>query len=238
MADQAAHEETAGPVDSAGRPNTAALQNSAETESRQNTDTTNTDTTNTDISASSEAAGTPAVVSIELLISEHHADAYRYAYRLSGSHTDAEDLVQQTYLVAHQKLHQLREVGRARAWMFSVLRSCFLKSVRRSTPATATKLNLDLEDVSDDFDPQLLEVDAEQLQQALNQLPDESRIVLTMFYFEEASYKEISEELQIKMGTVMSRLSRAKQRLRRTLFDVAEHRGAPQQTVGSSSPVR
>src|SRR5262245_41166120 len=84
--------------------------------------------------SSGDKAGTPEPLGIEQLIREHHVDAYRYAYRLTGDHADAEDLVQQTFLVAHQKLHQLREPGRARAWLFSVLRSCFFKTHRRSTP--------------------------------------------------------------------------------------------------------
>ena len=59
-----------------------------------------------------------------------------------------------------------------------------------------------------------LEVDSERLQNALNELPDEFRLVLVMFYFDRCSYKEIAKELGIAQGTVMSRLARAKRQLR------------------------
>ena len=61
------------------------------------------------------------------------------------------------------------------------------------------------------------EVDSERLQAALSQLPDEHRTIVLMFYMEELSYKEIAEALDVPMGTVMSRLSRAKSRLRELL---------------------
>ena len=65
----------------------------------------------------------PPVVTIADLITAHHAMIFRYAYRLSGNSTDAEDLTQQTFMVAQQKLHQLREADRAGAWLYAVLRS-------------------------------------------------------------------------------------------------------------------
>src|SRR5690606_34165254 len=61
------------------------------------------------------------------LVAEHHQSLYRYAYRLSGSAADAEDLVQQVFLVAHQKLDQIRDAQSVRAWLFTVLRNCYLK---------------------------------------------------------------------------------------------------------------
>jgi len=64
------------------------------------------------------------------------------------------------------------------------------------------------------------EVDRELLQMALDELPDQHRLILVMFYFEELSYKEIARELEVPMGTVMSRLARAKTRLRQR---VARH---------------
>ena len=62
------------------------------------------------------------------------------------------------------------------------------------------------------------DVDREQLQLALNELSPEFRVVVTMFYFEQLSYKEIADQLQVPVGTVMSRLSRAKGHLRRRLL--------------------
>lgn len=152
------------------------------------------------------------------LIREFAAPLYRYAFRLAGQASDAEDLVQQTFLVAQQKLHQLREAERASAWLYAVLRSCFLKSRRKAVPQTMDdSFALDsLADLpaGDDSDAWL---DREALQLALAELPDEFKIVVLMFYFEELSYKDIADQLEIPIGTVMSRLSRGKAHLRRRL---------------------
>ena len=150
------------------------------------------------------------------LVEEHHASLYRYAYRLSGTAADAEDLTQQVFLVAQQKLDQVRDAECVRAWLFTVLRNCYLRSKRRPTPLTATGLAIDLEqlpEVTTDDD-----IDREQLQAAVNELPDEFKLVVLMFYFEDCSYREIAERLELPIGTVMSRLSRAKGHLRQRIL--------------------
>ena len=170
-----------------------------------------------DLAAENSAApGEPAAVDLPALIAAHHAALYRYAYRLSGCAAEAEDLTQQSFLIAQRKLHQLREAERAGAWLFAVLRSCFLKSLRRQRPIPAAALNLEVEEFAGPT-PQVDEVDRERLAAALADLPDEFRLVLLMFYFEELSYQEIAKQLEIPIGTVMSRLSRAKGHLRRRL---------------------
>jgi RNA polymerase sigma-70 factor, ECF subfamily len=155
--------------------------------------------------------------SVASLVTEYHEVLYRYAYRLAGTQPDAEDLVQQTFLMAQQRIHQLRDPQRARQWLFTVLRNVFLKSCRRSPPKDATSLELTPEHWPEEGSDEEPELDIEQLQQALRELPDESRLILVMFYFEQASYKEIAERLELKIGTVMSRLARAKEKLRRRL---------------------
>ncbi len=155
---------------------------------------------------------------ITRLIELHHAELYGYAYRLTGVVADAEDLTQQVFLIAHRKLHQVRDEAATRGWLFQVLRSCFTKLNRRKRPTTAANVDLDVNSVameqspSDDFDP-------EALQLALNTLSEEQRIVVTMFYFEDLSYLEIADSLKIAPGTVMSRLSRAKAKLKEQLAD-------------------
>lgn len=161
-----------------------------------------------------------ASVDFPALIVAHHAALYRYAYRLCGCTAEADDLTQQTFLVAQRKLHQLREADRAGAWLYAVLRSCFLKSLRRQRPATAASLNLEVDQVADRA-PAVEGIDRERLAAALADLPEEFRLVVLMFYFEELSYQEIAEQLNIPVGTVMSRLSRGKGHLRRRL-DAAE----------------
>jgi RNA polymerase sigma-70 factor (ECF subfamily) len=154
-------------------------------------------------------------LSIEQLVVEYHAVLYRYAFRLSGSVSDAEDLSQQVFLIAQQKASQVREQGNMRAWLFTVLRNCYLKNCRRNIPVPAANLDLDIESVADELE--VSEFDEQLLQAAIGELADEFKLVVLMFYFEEQSYREIAEALDIPIGTVMSRLSRAKGYLRRRL---------------------
>jgi RNA polymerase sigma-70 factor (ECF subfamily) len=157
-----------------------------------------------------------AADSLLCLVDEHHRSLYAYAYRLSGSAADAEDLTQQTFLTAHRKLTQLRERDKALPWLYQVLRRHFLKSRRRRQPFSQTDFEIELQEFAP-ADAVDSPVDSEQLQQALGSLPDDYKLVLLMFYFEELSYKEIAEQLDIPIGTVMSRLARAKSALRTKL---------------------
>ena len=130
-----------------------------------------------------------------------------------GSAADAEDLVQQVFLVAHQKLDQIRDAQSVRAWLFTVLRNCYLK--RRRKEIGLPLADLDVGSLPEE--PPVESFDSEALQAAINALDDEFKIVVLMFYFEQYSYREIAEQLEIPLGTVMSRLSRAKAHLRRRL---------------------
>ncbi len=163
------------------------------------------------------ALASSPVVDIITLITDHHTAMYRYAYRLAGNHNDAEDLTQQAFMVAHQKIHQVREPKKVLGWLYAILRTSFLKMARKSKPLVAGAIELEVEDIPE-LDEKDDTFDGERLQKALNEMPDEFRLVLVMFYFEECSYKEIAEELELPIGTVMSRLSRAKARLRAALL--------------------
>ena len=72
---------------------------------------------------------------IHTLIADHHAALYAYALRLTARSAEAEDLTQQTFLVAHQKIAQLREADRARGWLYRILRNAFLKNRRKPEPS-------------------------------------------------------------------------------------------------------
>jgi RNA polymerase sigma-70 factor (ECF subfamily) len=150
------------------------------------------------------------------LVDEHHAVVYRYAFRLTGSVHDAEDLTQQTFLAAHRKLDQLRERQRAGSWLCSILRNAWLKAQQRRTPTAASALELDLQNLVQTPD-ESTPIDREQLQRALDSLPPEFKVVLLMFYFEGLSYRAIAEQLAVPLGTVMSRLARGKAHLRKRL---------------------
>jgi RNA polymerase sigma-70 factor (ECF subfamily) len=154
-----------------------------------------------------------AGVVTESVVLQYYEDVYRYAHRLSGNGEDAADLAQQAYLLAGRRLHQLREIDRCRSWLLAIVRTCFLKSVQRKRPATATDLELDVSRV-EQSEPAASEEEREEVGRALDDLPEADRVILLMFYFEELSYKDIAQQLDIPIGTVMSRLSRAKQRMR------------------------
>jgi RNA polymerase sigma-70 factor, ECF subfamily len=154
---------------------------------------------------------------IASLVAEHHRAVYQYAYRLTGSVHDAEDLAQQVFLIAQRKIGQLRKMDAAGSWLFAILRNCFIKERQRRRPAAAADLALNIDLVPQS--PVPTHVDRDQLQEALNRLPDGFRLAVVMFYFEECSYREIADQLNVPIGTVMSRLARAKEQLRSILFE-------------------
>ncbi len=152
-------------------------------------------------------------ITLVQLVAEYHARLYRYAYRLSGSAADAEDLVQQVFLIAHQKLDQLRDAAGASGWLHTVLRNCYLKGCRKSLGLPVSELDVSTLPAEPPAEP----IDGEEIQAAVGSLDPDFKVVVLMFYFEEKSYREIAEELGIPLGTVMSRLSRAKAHLRERL---------------------
>lgn len=152
---------------------------------------------------------------IQELVRSHYASLYRYAVRLCGDANKAEDLAQETFCTAQEKLHQLRDPDRAKPWLFSILRNLYLLAWRRQQRLGCVPLD-DVEPAAPPASP-LEEVDAAELQRALDELPEEQRTPLILFYFEEFSYRDIADQMELPIGTVMSRLARAKAHLRRRL---------------------
>ena len=148
------------------------------------------------------------------IVEQYYVLLYRFAYRLSGSAVDAEDLTQQAFLVAQTKLHQLRSAERLQAWLLTIVRNTYLKQQRRQVRQRTSLENIVEPASSISEEP---DVDSEQLQQILNEMPEEFRSVIILFYFRELSYKQIAETVDVPIGTVMSRLSRGKQYLKAKL---------------------
>jgi RNA polymerase sigma-70 factor (ECF subfamily) len=148
---------------------------------------------------------------------------YNFAQWLTQNREEAEDLVQETYAKALKGFSSFQLGTNFRAWMYRILRNTFLTS-RTGLKATMT-VPLDSEEdgpelaVEPDTPETLLfeRSDREQLQSAIDELPVYSREVLLLCEVEEMSYQEISEALSIPIGTVMSRLSRARRALRARL---------------------
>jgi RNA polymerase sigma-70 factor (ECF subfamily) len=157
----------------------------------------------------------PAAPNLSELARLHYALVYRYAYRLCGSAEEAEDLTQQAFLTAHRRLHQLRDENSAKSWLCAILRNTFLTRVTSQRGHQMVPLH-GFWDPAQEPGPAPT-FDSDDLQQVLNELPEEFRTPLILYYFEEFSYRQIAEQMDLPIGTVMSRLARAKTHLRRRL---------------------
>jgi RNA polymerase sigma-70 factor (ECF subfamily) len=143
---------------------------------------------------------------------------YNFARWLTHDTAEAEDLVQETYAKALRGFSSFQTGTNFRAWMYRILRNSFLSS----RTGLKTRVALD-EDTDESLLPVesttpestfIAQADREMVQQALADLPVAFREILLLCEVEEMSYQEIAETLAIPMGTVMSRLSRARKALR------------------------
>jgi RNA polymerase sigma-70 factor, ECF subfamily len=158
--------------------------------------------------------------SFEQLAMPHFEPLYNFACWLTHDRQEAEDLVQETYAKALKAFPSFQPGTNFRAWIYKILRNAFLTS-RTGLKATAT-VSLDLEGEEEALpttketpESILLHRSDEQLvRQLLEELPVAFREILMLCEVEEMSYQEISATLAIPMGTVMSRLSRARKALR------------------------
>ena len=156
---------------------------------------------------------------------EHLDGLYSYAMVLSRNHAEAEDLVQETYVRAIQALGRLRAGSNMKSWLFTILRNIWLNQLRQ--PRIAVQMSgTDIDQVLPEFhaagakDPHsllLTSLDQDQVRQAISRLPVESREIILLREFEELSYQEIAGVLKCPIGTVMSRLGRARSKLRALL---------------------
>ena len=145
---------------------------------------------------------------------------YGYAVVLSRNSTEAEDLVQETCLRALRGIHQLRPDGNVKSWLFTILRNIWLNQ-RRQRRVAPEMVELDSDGTSDPpdtaRDPHAVytdKIEQEQVRAAIQQLPVEFREIIILREYEELSYQEIAGVLGCPPGTVMSRLARARSRLR------------------------
>ena len=156
----------------------------------------------------------------------------RYARALAGNRDDADDLVQDTLVRAWAKAALWRGVADMRAWLFGIMHNLHVDGTRRPRLDTVV-LDADVPEapVAPAQDERLALRD---LQAALDRLPAEQKEVLLLVALEDMAYADVARTLGIPIGTVMSRLSRGRERLRALL----EGREAPQrlQVVRSRTP--
>jgi RNA polymerase sigma-70 factor (ECF subfamily) len=144
---------------------------------------------------------------------------YNFAQWLTQDRTEAEDLVQDTYVKALKGFSSFQPGTNFRAWIYRILRNTFLTSRTGLKAGATVALDADdgLEIASDSGTPETLLIERSQeqlLQRAIEELPLHFREILLLCEVEEMSYQEIAEALTIPIGTVMSRLSRARKALR------------------------
>lgn len=161
------------------------------------------------------------------LVDAHYAALYRFALSLARNQADAGDLVQQTFYTWATKGHALRDVAKAKSWLFTTLYREFLRVRRRESRATSLEdLPPANQDVPAEEVDRVAKLDAATVMSALQAVDEVFRAPLTLFYLEELSYQEIAETLEVPIGTVMSRLSRGKTQLR-TVLSKGESAAAP-----------
>jgi RNA polymerase sigma-70 factor, ECF subfamily len=156
---------------------------------------------------------------IERVVSELYGPVYRFALVLAESEIEAADLTQETFLILCRQYEQVREPDKIRSWLFTTLRRLFFRTLRKRQTHPEVELNAQHQEPTlDPTGPRAL--DARIILNALSELEEDHRTVLELFYIADLSYKEISSTLEIPIGTVMSRLARAKERLRGALAEI------------------
>ncbi|HEX2099141.1 MAG TPA: RNA polymerase sigma factor [Candidatus Synoicihabitans sp.] len=152
------------------------------------------------------------------LVEAQYGALYRFALSLARREADACDLVQQTFFIWAKSGHQLREMGKAKTWLFTTLYREFLRGRRRDQrQQSIEELPPREQELPAEAIDHARRLDANQVVAALQEVDEVFRAPLTLFYLEDLSYQEIADALDVPIGTVMSRLSRGKAQLRAAL---------------------
>lgn len=163
------------------------------------------------------------------LVDTHYQALYRFGFSLAKDPDRAADLVQQTFCIWAEKGHQLKDRSKAKTWLFTTLYREHLGNARRSQRYPERELEdagHEIPGVEDQSDRKL---DAKRAVDLLSKLDETFRAPLTLFFLQQHSYKEIASILEIPIGTVMSRISRGKDQLRRKMN--SEPHSAPTKVV-------
>lgn len=167
-----------------------------------------------------------------------HADAlFNFAYNLTYNESDASDLVQETYLKAYRFIDKYIQGTNAKAWLFKILKNAFINQYRKKTKRPT---KVDFEEIisfHDEEEPNRYSgyIDlreeiyqnmmGDEITIAINALPVDFRAVILLCDIEGFTYEEISKIIDIPIGTVRSRLHRARNMLKEVLADYAKSRG-------------
>jgi RNA polymerase sigma-70 factor, ECF subfamily len=182
------------------------------------------------------------------LAMEHMSSLYTAALRMTRNPSDAEDLVQETYLKAYRAFGTFQEGTNLKAWLYKILTNTFINSYRAKKRRPEQS---ELDDVEDLYlyrrlggleaaaagrsaEEEVLEHFTESdVKAAVESLPEQFRMAVLLADVEGFSYKEIAEILDVPIGTVMSRLHRGRKALQKALFDFGRSRGLVEPVVES-----
>jgi RNA polymerase sigma-70 factor (ECF subfamily) len=167
----------------------------------------------------------------------HLRAAYNLARWLTRDETDAEDVVQEAYLRAYKHFGSFHG-GDGRPWLLAIVRNtCYTWMQHNRSPELTIPLDDELHEIeSKDLNPEALllqSADTQMVRQALEELPVEFREVLVLRELEGLSYKEIADVADIPIGTVMSRLARARKCLQQILTDHGHKEASKKLAVGA-----
>ncbi len=167
-----------------------------------------------------------------------HMDAlYRTALRMSKNQNDAEDLVQEAYIKAYRFWDRFESGSNCRAWLFKIMTNIFINEYR-SRSRSPVAVNVD--EIDDSFlygqlaatksgdDPEkdlFAKIMDNDVKKAIEELPDDFRIVVVLSFLEGFSYQEIADITDLQLGTVKSRLHRGRKLLQKELYDYAVKNG-------------
>jgi len=175
--------------------------------------------------ASYEDEGQQATAVFENLVQLHSGPLYRFAMSLTRTESDACDLVQQTFLTWAAKGHQLQDLSKAKAWLFTTLHRAFLESRRRATRFPHLEIS-EAENELPGVEPDLVtRLDAQRVVQLLGQVDEQFQAAVALFYLEDYSYNEIAAILEVPLGTVKSRIARGLAQLKELVLHKAASAG-------------
>ncbi|MDQ8179206.1 RNA polymerase sigma factor [Pelagicoccus sp. SDUM812005] len=154
---------------------------------------------------------------LQTVVDDHYQNLYRFAMSLTRSSDDAWDLTQEAFLRLAKKRSSIRSTAAIKSWLYTTLYREFLRIAKRGSRFDSWEDNAPAEKVDHEPSDQVKASEARDVMECLLELKDGYRQVVSLYYLESYSYKEIAAILEIPIGTVMSRLARGKEMLRAQL---------------------
>lgn len=152
---------------------------------------------------------------IETVVEDHYKALYRFAFSLTKNEHEASDLTQQAFLIYSTKGHTIKDPSKIKSWLFTTLYREFLGLRRQSSRILKfDSNNFDIEDLSQKQLLLIKKEDSSLISNALEKIEPIYKEVIVLYFLKDLTYSEISKILDIPLGTVMSRLSRAKKQLK------------------------